>query len=220
MIHFHHRMVDIHLKGDEMKYSIKPLTDGSLEVLFDKNVIFYDGALVDVKSGAHLCRCGHSQNKPFCDGAHLKVGFVSQKEIESEKIQTYKGNEITIHFNRSICAGAGKCVDGLPEVFRSGSEESWIFPNEGTIEKIIQTVKSCPSGALTYEIHNQIAIDQRVTPKLEIIKNGPYVVEGFTLLACDTPTNASKSKYTLCRCGHSQNKPYCDYSHALKGWKA
>ncbi|HHD83389.1 MAG TPA: hypothetical protein ENK93_00795 [Campylobacteraceae bacterium] len=203
-----------------MKYSIKPRKDGPLMVSFEENVLFDDaGNRIEAKSGVALCRCGASQNKPFCDGMHRKIGFSSEREIEQEKLQHYPGKKITIHFNRSICAGAARCVQGLPEVFHSGSGENWIDPDGAEAEKIVETIKTCPSGALSYEMEGKRFIDERKDPKITLFKNGPYGVEAFALEETPPATNGSKSKYTLCRCGASGNKPYCDYSHAKVDFK-
>ncbi|MGB5965430.1 MAG: (4Fe-4S)-binding protein, partial [Sulfurimonadaceae bacterium] len=130
----------------------------------------------------------------------------------------YEGQEITIHFNRSICAGAAACVHGLPTVFTSDNSTDWIRPDNEKNAKIIETIKACPSGALSYSVKGKTTIDARSVPKITIVKNGPYKVEGITLEGMPTPTNFSTTKYVLCRCGHSKNRPYCDYSHAENSW--
>jgi len=201
-----------------MANKIIPLQNGSLEVVFDENVLFYEDKLVEAQSGTHLCRCGASRNKPFCDGTHRKIGFSSNKDIHTEILQVYEGKDITVHFNRSICAGAGECVRGLATVFKSGNAQNWIYPDNECKEKIIETIKSCPSGALSYDIDNQHYFDQCDSAKVDIVQNGPYAVQGFDLQIKEQPTHMCSTKYTLCRCGHSKNKPFCDYSHARDGW--
>lgn len=192
---------------------------GPLEVDCADAVFIKDGVRLDVENPSHPCRCGKSKNKPFCDGSHVEAGFTSKSDISQEILQTYTGKKITINFNRSICAGASECVKGLPLVFRSGDGSNWIFPDEESSEKIIKTISSCPSGALSYTIEGNTRIDSRSEPKITIVKNGPYKVEGIKLEGMPIPTNFSQTKYTLCRCGYSKNKPYCDYSHAEYDWK-
>jgi len=181
-------------------------------------MLFKDGKQVEKENPAYLCRCGDSKNKPFCDGTHEKVGFSSKREISEEIIQVYEGKKITVNFNRSICAGAANCVHGLPSVFTSDKSTNWIYPDKDSNDKIIKTVNSCPSGALSYSIKGKVTIDKRTEIKISIVKNGPYVVEGVKLEGMPTPTNFSTTKYTLCRCGHSKNRPFCDYSHAENNW--
>jgi len=192
--------------------------NGPLEVDCAHAMFIQDGKKIEVKNLSHPCRCGKSKSKPFCDGSHVDAGFSDKKEISKEILQTYKGKEITINFNRSICAGAGKCVQGLASVFSLGNSQNWIFPDKGSNENIIKTISACPSGALSYSIDGKIILDTRSQAKVSIIKNGPYNVEGIKLKGMPIPTNFSETKYSLCRCGHSKNKPYCDYSHAEHNW--
>jgi len=171
---------------------------------------------VECKETMALCRCGASANKPFCDGTHAKIGFSSAKidnRTENSK-ESYRGKNITIHDNRGVCAHAGVCTDNLSEVFRM-KQEPWIDADAASVEDIINTIKSCPSGALSYSINNtENQDDADLEPNIFIAKNGPYVVSaGEGLLDTNWGEGASKSKYTLCRCGASKNKPFCDGSH-------
>ena len=201
-----------------MSCKIVGFENGPLEVDCANVVFIKDGKNIEAENPTYLCRCGHSKTKPWCDGTHEKVGFRSEREISEELIQVYKGKAITVNFNRSICAGAAACVHGLPGVFTSDNSTNWIAPDNESSEKIIETIKACPSGALSYTINDKITVDKRIEPKITIMKNGSYYVEGIALEGMPIPTNFSITKYTLCRCGHSKNKPYCDYSHAEKSW--
>ena len=109
----------------------------------------------DLSSGptAALCRCGGSKGKPFCDGTHTKIGF-SEKNLadpKKDQRQSYAGKNITIFDNRSLCSHVGHCTDGLKEVFRQ-HDSPWIEPDAASVEKIIETIRKCPSGALSYAI--------------------------------------------------------------------
>ena len=94
-----------------MNCKIIGFENGPLEVDCADAVWMKDGKKLEVENPSHPCRCGKSKNKPFCDGSHVKAGFESKREISEEVLQTYKGKEITVNFNRSICAGAGECVE-------------------------------------------------------------------------------------------------------------
>lgn len=170
---------------------------------------------LETKPQIALCRCGGSANKPFCDGSHTTNGFSSEKLADGskDKRDNYVGQEITIHDNRGICAHAGRCTDGLAAVFRL-KEEPWIHPNSAKAEEIIAIVKQCPSGALSYSIENVEDRDQDRDPAIMVAKNGPYVVTGGPELIGETRgEGASTEHFTLCRCGGSKNKPFCDGTH-------
>ena len=191
-----------------MSCKIIGFENGPLEVDCTDTVLMKDGKKLEAENPSYLCRCGKSKNKPWCDGSHEKVGFTSKREISEEILQVYEGKEITVNFNRSICAGAANCVHDLPSVFASDNSTNWIYPDNDTNDKIIKTVNSCPSGALSYSIKGKVTIDKRTKAKISIVKNGPYVVEEVKLVGMPTPTNFSTTKYALCRCGHSKNKPF------------
>jgi CDGSH-type Zn-finger protein/ferredoxin len=202
-----------------MKSKISAVGNGPLVLECAEDSLRQDGKPVEKSNPAYLCRCGRSENKPFCDGTHSKTGFQSKREIDREILQVYEGKEITINFNRSICSGAALCVRALPSVFQSEGSEDWIHPDRDETAKIIKVVNACPSGALSYSMDGKTTIDSRENPRVTIVKDGPYKVEGTHLEQTPAPTNASATKYSLCRCGHSRNKPFCDYSHAEKHWK-
>src|SRR3970040_115193 len=103
--------------------------------------------------GVALCRCGGSKNKPFCDGTHSTNGFSDRKTADPAQNRriAYTGKRITIYDNRALCAHAGFCTDGLKEVFRQ-HEEPWIDADGAAVEKIVGTIKRCPSGALSYAV--------------------------------------------------------------------
>lgn len=66
-----------YMTGSSPKVTIKSLTDGPLEVVGEVEVLAADGTLVKETAKSYLCRCGHSANKPFCDGAHKREGFTA-----------------------------------------------------------------------------------------------------------------------------------------------
>jgi CDGSH-type Zn-finger protein len=203
-----------------MKSRLTPQKDGPLQLDTEKRILVKDGGLLEAQGTVLLCVCGRSGTKPFCDFTHASADFSTDREIDAEILQEYPGQEITVHFNRSICSGAGACVRGLPSVFRSGDGSHWIFPDEDTPEKIIERVEACPSGALSYRIGgDDVVVEAGGEERITVVKDGPYNVEGVALDTPHAPTRGAASKYALCRCGFSRNKPFCDYSHAEHGWR-
>ena len=166
------------------------------------------------KDRVFLCRCGQSNNKPYCDGTHRKVGFSSVSEkTKVGSWKDYVGKQITIHDNRRLCAHAGKCTSGLKNVWRMG-QTPWIDPDGADADAIISVIEKCPSGALSYSIEESRQAGTSEADRVMVSKNGPYEVTGAVMLK-DPAINAEDvpDKYTLCRCGASKNKPFCDGSH-------
>jgi CDGSH-type Zn-finger protein len=161
-----------------------------------------------------LCRCGKSNNRPFCDGTHKKIGFSSATiEAKPGQWQDYVGKQITIHDNRRLCAHAGQCTHGLASVWRMG-EKPWIDPDGADVGAIVAVIEKCPSGALSYSIDGQQTDTGAEAAGVAVSANGPYHVTGS--LTLDDPsrnTDDVPNRYALCRCGASKNKPFCDGSH-------
>jgi len=170
---------------------------------------------IETEETIALCRCGESSNKPYCDGTHTKIGFSAdntEQHLENKR-DDYAGQKMTIHDNRSICAHAGVCTDNLPSVFRM-KQEPWIDSDAASIEEIIAIIEKWPSGALSYTLESTEGAYQNLEPGIFIAPDGPYVVSGCPdLLDIDWREGASQQQYTLCRCGASKNKPFCDGSH-------
>ena len=165
--------------------------------------------------GVALCRCGGSKNKPFCDGTHSTNGFRDKNLADASKNHrdTYAGKRITIFDNRALCAHAGYCTDGLKEVFKEEGTP-WIDPEGAAVEKVIATIERCPSGALSYAIDGREAKPVNRPPAVVVTTNGPYAVSGgVELMNVPFGDGASREHYTLCRCGASKNKPFCDGTH-------
>ena len=165
-----------------------------------------------------LCRCGGSASKPYCDGTHRSNGFSDRNLADPAKNRrtSYAGKRITILDNRALCAHVGYCTDGLAKVFRH-HDKPWIDPDGATAEEIIATIRKCPSGALSYAIDGAEAPAQPRAPEVTPLPDGPYAVTGgVELVGVKLGEGASREHYTLCRCGASRNKPFCDGSH----WEA
>ena len=171
--------------------------------------------VIQTEGTTALCRCGKSENKPFCDGAHVRAEFSSDNQGEglNDKCDDYVGHTITIHDNRSTCAHAGVCTDNLAEVFRM-KQEPWIDPDAAEVAEIVSVIQRCPSGALNFTLDGKKDAIEYSSAVIFIAPNGPYVVTGCPEL---NDTNwgegALQQRYTLCRCGASKNKPFCDGSH-------
>jgi CDGSH-type Zn-finger protein len=196
------------------------------------------GEPLSTVTGVALCRCGASNNKPFCDGTHATIGFSSEnkgtvkdgsgeeKKVIKYKRKDYVGKKIIVHDNRRICSHAAECVNNLPSVFRLNARP-WIDPDGANVEEIINTIRKCPSGALSYSIDGIEHRDQNDrNPMVTVSKDGPYLITGGIELIGGDANNtiqfgdgSSKEHYTLCRCGASNNKPFFDSMHKVINFK-
>lgn len=169
-----------------------------------------------------LCRCGKSGKKPFCDGSHVKAGFSGKNDIKrktANRKDTYTGEHIRIHDNRGLCAHAGICTTKLASVFRMKAEP-WIDPDQATVQEIKAVIDNCPSGALSYSIEGEHQSAQTPEILIQVLPDGPYEIMGDIKLSdVNLLEGASKDVRALCRCGHSNNKPFCDGSHWSAGFK-
>lgn len=188
-----------------------------------------NGESLSTIRGIALCRCGASKNKPFCDGTHGIIRFLNNDtevtetgHIVKDKRKSYAGKKIIIHDNRKICSHAAECVNNLPSVFKFDARP-WIDPEAATLEESINTIRKCPSGALSYSIDGVEYKDQNERkPMVTVSKEGPYIITGGVELIGDNlqfGDGASKEHYTLCRCGASRNKPFCDGMHRVINFK-
>lgn len=190
------------------------------KALYVKNLINSKGEKLEARDMMNLCRCGQAKTKPFCDGSHYATGLdeVKKEGRLKDRVIDYKGEKITIHDNRAICSHDQSCVNDLPEVFQRGKRR-WIQPDEASIEKIIETIKKCPSGALSYTLNGVHHDTQDREPAIKIAKDGPLEIVGGIELEDDAGSvPQSPEHYVLCRCGESKNKPFCDGSHIEAGF--
>jgi glutamate synthase domain-containing protein 2/CDGSH-type Zn-finger protein len=203
------------MKTTKEKPKIEATLNGPYIVRNLKNFKTSRGESIKTEPEMRLCRCGHSSHKPFCDGTHEKVRFSSDKREGRvpDRLDDYEGKEITIHDNRGVCSHAGYCTDNVPSVFRMG-KEPWIDPDGASADEIARVIRMCPSGALSYTKNKILYKDQDREPAITLSKNGPYrVVGGPELIDVNKSQPESKEHYTLCRCGGSKNKPFCDGTH-------
>jgi CDGSH-type Zn-finger protein len=203
----------------DMNISLEPLANGPYLATNVEKLTNSKGKRLHAHPAMALCRCGASANKPFCDGTHARVGFTSEKSEERtpDGVVDYAGAEITIHYNLLQCASAERCSGGLASVFRKG-DKPWIQPDRATAKEVMDVIARCPSGALRYTFQGKTGPAPHDRPSISIIENGPYEVQAIELHAKSWCDSAVRDRYTLCRCGASKNKPFCDGSHWSVGF--
>ena len=144
-----------------------------------------------------------------------------QYKIIMEK--QYSNKDITIVWKPETCMHSTKCWKGdhgLLTVFNP-TKKPWIDAEGASTEEIIQRIDQCPSGALSYYKNNEETVHEVKEEQIvEVLANGPLMVYG-NLTIKDPAGNAThRSKVTaFCRCGQSNNKPYCDGTHVKIGFE-
>jgi uncharacterized Fe-S cluster protein YjdI len=141
-----------------------------------------------------------------------------------EKIRKkYSNGEINIIWEPDLCDHSAICFRSLPEVFIP-SKRPWIDPKAATTSELIKTIKRCPTKALKYEIIEQLNETENESKTNEhtiitILKDGPYLIDGkFKIFDNDGNEIICEDSIALCRCGASQNKPFCDGAHNTSGF--
>ena len=132
------------------------------------------------------------------------------------------GKHATIHFDAQRCVHSRNCVLAHPDVFVPNVQGAWIHPDAQPVDELIRIGQNCPSGAITVLRHAEGAgiKDSNQAPVVNTVRvreNGPLALEAELQIQGAPQANP---RATLCRCGQSQNKPFCDGSHVAAGFAA
>lgn len=142
-------------------------------------------------------------------------------ERSAERRRAYPTPDgVTVYDDRSRCAHFGQCTDRLPSVF-GVSEDAFVEPGGAPSTQITDVVSGCPSGALTYATDADSAtVETHEDASIHPIVDGPYRVRGgVEVVGVDKTAYEIRERQTLCRCGQSRNKPFCDGSHWYAGFR-
>ncbi len=177
------------------------------------------GTELDTADRYALCRCGRSDNRPFCDGTHARVGFDGTETAPTDgyddRSKAYPGTGIVVHDDRGICEHAGFCGNRASNVWKMSRKA------DDTIVRgqVMAMIERCPSGALTYEVDGE-TVEPVVPIEIDVVTDGPlWVTGGVPIERADGQPIETRNRVTLCRCGASGNKPLCDGSHADAGFR-
>jgi CDGSH-type Zn-finger protein/uncharacterized Fe-S cluster protein YjdI len=128
-----------------------------------------------------------------------------------------RGQSVTIEFDAAKCIHSRHCVLDRPDVFVPNVEGAWIRPDAATPGDVVALARNCPSGAIVARRTDGGADEAPpLVNTVRVLENGPLAVRAsLTIKQAFVGYRA-----TLCRCGQSQHKPYCDGSHATAGFRA
>ncbi len=135
----------------------------------------------------------------------------------ANRIEEVRGRKVVVRFEAKKCIHSRHCVLGRPDVFVPNVEGEWIHPDAASPEDVVAVAMNCPSGAITYERIDGGA--NEAPPPVNLVRireNGPLAFHAPLAIG----GVASGYRATLCRCGASRNKPYCDGSHVAAGFSA
>jgi uncharacterized Fe-S cluster protein YjdI/CDGSH-type Zn-finger protein len=127
--------------------------------------------------------------------------------------RTYRGRDIEVSFDLAQCIHIGECLRRLPGVFEL-RRRPWITPDAAPADEVAEIVERCPSGALQYRRLDGGRDEAGPEPALITpMRNGPLLVKGRVEVKHEDGTVEVMPRATLCRCGQSKNKPFCDNTH-------
>ncbi len=130
----------------------------------------------------------------------------------------YTGPGIVVAFDAPRCIHARACVEGLPQVFDPAARP-WIQPANAAAGQLAEVVARCPSGALHFLLASGETEEPQQPTTVVPLPDGPVSIRGD--LTITTPQGEQREvRATLCRCGASSNKPFCDGTHSKIGWKS
>ena len=223
-------MIDRALKNKRIKITKNGpyIVSGGVPLFRESVLIGCDGEPAAWKKGSAypardtyaLCRCGRSENKPFCDGSHSKMAFDGTETASRggylDRAEKTLGPELDLTWSSELCAVARFCHRG---------EEAWTYAERSddpeARKTAIEEACNCPSGSLVaWDKATGAAIEPDLEPSISLIENpadeadGPiWVKGGIPIESADGFEYETRNRVTLCRCGKSKNKPFCDGSH-------
>ncbi len=189
-----------------------------------------EGEVFEAGEVYKLCRCGHSATKPFCDNTHAVIGFDGTETAERapylDQAEVYQGPKLILTDAEPLCAFARFC-DARGQVWNLVKEA-----RPAARELAEREASYCPSGRLVAWRRSSgggegegEAVEPRFEPSIGLVEDphegvsGPiWVRGGITIESSGGFVYERRNRVTLCRCGASESKPFCDGSHASIGF--
>lgn len=229
-------------KPEQKRYRIEVVEGGSYDVYGDVPLVHktqvvseygepltwkkekvYETPKSGEKDHYSLCRCGHSKDKPFCDGTHFEIDFEGKETAEtsltSQRQYVNEGEGLVVKRDGYLCMLSGYC--GNRKTTIEGMMDQTSEP--AVRAEIIAMIERCPSGTYTYSMalgEEDIEPDLpvQIAATTEITSDGPiegslWVTGNIPVERADGKPFETRNRVTLCSCGHSCQKPLCDGSH-------
>jgi CDGSH-type Zn-finger protein len=189
--------------------------------------LWQEGPALRVQERYALCRCGHSGRKPFCDGTHAKVGFdgteTASREPYRVQANLYDGPVLALYDAEQLCA-FGRFCDPHGKVWNQVEQTN----TPDVRAQFLRQVANCPAGRLVaLDKATGNAIEPELSVSIGLVEDpaegcsGPlWLRGGIAVTSSDGFAYEVRNRVTLCRCGESKNKPFCDGTHAAIKFKA
>jgi CDGSH-type Zn-finger protein len=173
-----------------------------------------------------LCRCGQSKHAPFCDGSHAVVDFIGRETADKtpylDRVEMMEGETLNL-LDDERCAYARFCHRQHGSVWELEQNNDTTYKQE-----IIEGANACPAGRLTaMDRASGNFLEDKFEPMILVAEDpekgvsaGLFVQGEITLIGADGEAYEVRNRMALCRCGSSENKPFCDAAHVSCGYQA
>lgn len=133
--------------------------------------------------------------------------------------KVYRGTDVEVSFDLDLCIHIGECLRGQSAVFKL-NRRPWVLPDQASADVVADVVLRCPSGALQFRRRDGGPQETHEGTTVTPLRNGPLLVLGQIEVRREDQTVEVLPRATLCRCGFSNHKPFCDNQHLAVGFRA
>ena len=212
--------IEIEANGPYLVHGVALTRTAQVETEFGEPVDWAPDEEIVAGEPLEVCRCGRSASMPLCDREACRDGFdgaeTAPRAPRAERAYPYKGDGFTMTDNQTLCTQAGYCGDRFRNVWAMLGDS-----DDPEVREHLRTmVQLCPSGRIEYvpegaEEPDELDLGRRVAA----VVDGPLWVRGkVPVVSADGTAYEARNRVTLCRCGHSDNKPLCDGTHKEVGF--
>jgi CDGSH-type Zn-finger protein len=201
---------------------VRLLRTAIVKTPFGEPVAWDEGPDFAVDGTYELCRCGATATKPFCDGACERIGFDGTETADrgpiSARRSPWEGEGVVLYDDGSLCTHAGFCRNRRTSVWDLAEEAD----DEDAREEFVGMVQRCPSGRLSFAdaADPEALLEPSFEPSIGVEPDASYWIRGgIPVVSEDGSAYEVRNRQTLCRCGHSGNKPFCDGTHRHVGFE-
>jgi CDGSH-type Zn-finger protein/uncharacterized Fe-S cluster protein YjdI len=140
--------------------------------------------------------------------------------MSQSPIHRYPGKDVEVTWDERLCIHIGECTRAKGDLFVAG-REPWCQPDVTSVAEVADVCERCPSGALVYEAKDGSTSEKPAAGNtVNVTYDGPLFVRGdLAIEGAPADMAGARFRAALCRCGQSQNKPFCDNSHEAAGFK-